>query len=252
MLRELIILSTLCCSATFASPITNPINGRIVGGEPTTIYEFPWQVSIRVFNRHNCGGSIIQQNKVLTAAHCIENRPLAKVDVRVGSSNQKNGGEIIKVTKMIEHEEWNPNTINNDIGLLILFTSLQYGPSIQPIPLAAFGELVSANDIALISGWGLLSENGESPNQLHFVAVPIVDDDLCAQTNNLVNRQTMICAGRFVEGGADSCQQDSGGPLVVNGVLHGVVSWGNGCARPKSPGVYARVAHFRKWIDSHN
>lgn len=251
MFKELLLMSAVCSTiwaAAVVAPSTNSIDGRIVGGEPTTIYEFPWQASMRVYNRHNCGGSIISPNKILTAAHCIQGRPLAFVDVRVGSTYQKSGGEIIRVTQMIEHDEWDPITINNDIGLLILAATLQYGPTIQPIPLAANGELISANEVALVSGWGLLSENGISPNQLHYVAVPIVDDNLCVKTIG-INPNTMVCAGRFMEGGADSCQQDSGGPLVVNGVLHGVVSFGNGCARPKLPGVYARVAHFRNWID---
>lgn len=232
-------------------PSLDPIDGRIVGGEPTTINDFPWQVSMRVYGRHNCGGSIIGPAKVVTAAHCIQNRPLAYVDVRVGSSYQLDGGHIVGVSKMIEHQDWNPTTINNDIGLLLLSVPLQYGPAIQPIRLAVANELVSANEIALVSGWGLLSENGISPNQLHFVAVPIVDDKLCVQALG-VNALTMICAGRFLEGGVDSCQQDSGGPLVIDGVLQGVVSFGMGCARPRSPGVYARVAHFREWIDSNN
>lgn len=103
-----------------------------------------------------------------------------------------------------------------------------------------------------VTGWGALSENGNSPDLLQKVEVPFVDNAKCKQTYFGLNEQQMLCAG-YEEGGKDACQGDSGGPMVFRyssdqWVVAGVVSWGWGCARPNTPGVYTRVSSYAQWI----
>lgn len=226
------------------------LGGRIVGGENTTVEEFPWQVSMVYSGSHRCGGSIVEVNKIVTAAHCVRGVLLKYLQVRVGATLVSDDGHLVGVMKIIEHEDYNIPSLNNDIALLFLDEDLVFGDKVQPIPLPIQGRKVPAGSISLVSGWGALEQGGPSPLQLQFVAVPIVDDKLCETAVRGVITDTMICAGNYEEGGADSCQGDSGGPLVVSGVLQGVVSWGYGCAQEKLPGVYSRVSNYRDWIDS--
>lgn len=223
------------------------LDGRIVGGHDTTIEETPWQISMIYFGSHRCGGSVISPSTIVTAAHCIRGTSAQWVDIRAGSTLVRSGGRVVSVNRMVEHERYDPWELNNDVGLLFLDEVLEFGPTIQPIPLGQQGYIVPAGSIASISGWGALRQSGPSPNVLQVVDAPIVPEDICDQANG-IDPVTMICAGNYEQGGIDSCQGDSGGPLVVNGELQGIVSWGYGCAQPKYPGVYARVAAFNDWI----
>lgn len=227
------------------------LDGRIVGGKPTTIEENPWQVSMRNFGSHRCGGSVVSERKVVTAAHCVDGTIALFVTVRAGSTFVRDGGVVAGVSRMIKHERYDSRNINNDIGLLFLEDALSFGPTISPVGLPTQGERVPVGAVSMVSGWGALSQGGSSPNQLQVVAAPIIDDDICDRAVGII-RDTMVCAGNYEQGGIDSCQGDSGGPLTIDGVLQGIVSWGYGCAQPKLPGVYTRAANYRDWVDSNN
>lgn len=104
----------------------------------------------------------------------------------------------------------------------------------------------------VITGWGTLSSGGNQPSELQVAHVPIVKQDDCNKKYNNQIHESMVCAG-YPEGGKDSCQGDSGGPLVCKRIdgrysVHGITSWGYGCAAPNYPGVYARVSFLLKWI----
>lgn len=102
--------------------------------------------------------------------------------------------------------------------------------------------------MADVAGWGATCEGCPSSNMLRFVTVPIVPNAECNEIYGGTITVGMICAG-FPQGGRDTCQMDSGGPLTFNNQLVGVVSWVAGCGRPDLPGVYTRVAHYRNWIN---
>lgn len=225
-------------------------DGRIVGGKPTTIEEHPWQVSIRNFGGHICGGSIIRENLVVSAAHCIDGGLTLFMSIYYGSSFVKNGGEIVGISRLVKHEKYDSSNLNNDIGLLFLKKSLIFGPKIGPVKLPTQGHRMPVGVRALVTGWGALSEVGSSPTQLQEVTVSIIDDNVCNHAVNIV-KDTMVCAGDYELGGIDSCQGDSGGPLTISGELQGIVSWGYGCADSKFPSVFSRVSMYRDWIDSH-
>jgi len=259
MIRLLLLVSLALCTTAaptilkYRRQLSPMFNGRIVGGEDTTIEEYPWQISMTNFGSHRCGGSILTTTKIVTAAHCVRGVMIPYVGVRAGSSYRTSGGVQILVRRIIEHEDYNvPIYFDNDIALMFLESPLTFGAGIQAITLPPQGQIVAHGTDSRVSGWGALQQGGSPPEILQVVTVPIVSNDICGAAYIDLNPITdgMICAGDLELGGRDACQGDSGGPLVVGTVLHGIVSWGYGCAQPGFPGVNARVANFRNWIDS--
>lgn len=137
----------------------------------------------------------------------------------------------------------------NDVSIFRLKTPIKFNAKKQPVPLFDLHEEVDEGVLATITGWGATREGGSAPDDLQIVNIPIISKTVCSEAyksyGGLPDGQ--ICAA-YPKGGRDSCQGDSGGPLVVNGRLAGIVSWGNGCARPNYPGVYTEVATFRDWL----
>jgi len=233
-------------------PMLRP-DGRIVGGRATTIDDFPFQVSYNNYGAHRGGGVILSPTKVLTAGHVIRGTMLRLVTIRAGSTYHHEGGVQIAVRRMIEHDMLHiPTAFNNDIALIFLVSPLEFGPGIQPIQLPLQDDDLDSGVNVTISGWGTLSSGGVSPLNLQYVEIPVVDRDICANAYRNVNavNENMICAGLYGVGGRDACQGDSGGGVVIGNIVHGLVSWGTGCALPNFPGVNTRVAYYRDWIDS--
>jgi secreted trypsin-like serine protease len=247
-----------------ASPLPLQADPRIVGGEDAIVGELPWQVV--VFPGPNlCGGTLIDDGWVLTAAHCVvdsNNVPLSAADVWivVGEHDlgQTDGAEQERaVAEVIIHPAYDPNSSDNDIALLRLANPVVPGTGVGVIPLVfspAQDALAAPDVLAMVSGWGATSEGGDSPNILQKVRLPLVSNATCNEAYGGSITGNMLCAG-LPEGGKDSCQGDSGGPLVVpDGTgwrLAGVVSFGNGCAQPGFFGVYTRVSQYTAWIGGH-
>lgn len=189
------------------------LDGRIVGGDDTTIEEYPWQISMTNFGSHRCGGSILTPTKTITAAHCVRGVMIPYVGIRAGSSLRTSGGVHILVRRIIEHEDYNvPIYFDNDIALMFLESALTFGSGIQAVGLPPQGLVVEHGIDARVSGWGALSQGGAPPEILQVVTVPIVSNDICGQAYVELNPITdgMICAGDLEEGGRDACQGDSG------------------------------------------
>jgi len=160
--------------------------------------------------------------------------------------------------KIIRHPEFKSSTLNNDICLLYIKEPISFDQETTAACLPGINapQLTgSETDIdCYIAGWGRTSESGQISTILQELKVPIINHSICSSEEvygNNVNKKTMFCAG-YLEGGKDGCQGDSGGPLICieeqQPVLRGVVSWGIGCARPNSPGVYARTSNYIPWI----
>uniref|UniRef100_A0AAN0LJ72 Trypsin-like protein n=1 Tax=Nesodiprion zhejiangensis nucleopolyhedrovirus TaxID=3135970 RepID=A0AAN0LJ72_9BACU len=241
--------------AVVAAQDTNIVNlsptGRIVGGNPTSIDDVPYQVSLQVFSTHICGGSIISEKWIVTAAHCIT-YPVSLYKIRTGSTLSTCGGVVSDVKSIIVHHKYATNNYGvpvNDIALLQLKNSLILGITSDAVGLYDYGESIPSESFGLVTGWGTLTENGNTPVVLYSVSIPIIPTDVCSNIfqswGGLPENQ--ICAAA-PGGGKDACQGDSGGPLVVDNRLAGIVSWGNGCGRIGWPGAYTEIAPFRHWI----
>ncbi|KAH8282902.1 hypothetical protein KR054_010686, partial [Drosophila jambulina] len=247
LLLSVVALVAFCACAQAHPDIDFPF-GRIVNGEAAEIESFPWQVSIQTSKgSHFCGGSLIDSETVLTAAHCMQSYSAAEMQVRLGSTARNEGGEVVSVRDFKFHEGYNSKLMVNDVAIIKLGTPVRQTTKIRAIELATVTP--PSGTTAVVSGWGTTCFLFcSSPNNLMSVGVDLVDKKDCASSTYSYGDQiqdTMVCAYSEKK---DACQGDSGGPLVANGQLVGVVSWGNGCAWAGYPGVYADVASLHSWI----
>jgi len=219
--------------------------GRIVGGDAIAWTTTPWIVSMLRLGSHRCGGSIISATRVVSAAHCTVGIPGNGFSVRAGSTNNNAGGQTVATSNVVNHPQYSAATLNNDICVMLLAGSLTTGAIISR-PAQGAGTAAGVN--AFVAGWGATCEGCAGTVALRGVTVPVVANAQCNTNYGGGITAQMLCAG-FAAGGRDACQGDSGGPLTANGQLIGVVSWGQGCARPNFPGVYARTSSFTTWIN---
>lgn len=240
---------------------------RIVGGIDASVAEWPWQVDIQTLpSTHICGGTLIAQDWVLSAAHCFPNpSDFSQYIIYAGRyqlngvNTQESSHRVKRVVIPYGYEE--PHR-GKDVALVQLSTPVTWSDYVHPVCLPTSGTLFPSGMMCYVTGWG--NTRDEVPlsgaGTLQEVQVPIMSQSSCQQMYNLNQNEKidilydMICAG-YQEGGKDSCQGDSGGPLVcrmVNGtwVQAGVVSFGLGCAHANQPGVYTRLTSYSSFISS--
>jgi len=228
-------------------------SAKIIGGVEAAEKEFPFIVSLRAAQGHFCGGSLIKKNWVLTAGHCAFVNSFAKdglVVIGARDLRQTDGIEVFHPEKVIRHPGYRGNPPDYDFALIRLDGDSKFAP------IALNREELNGDRDLVTAGWGKTTEDPWSTSGLSKVlmkvTVPLVSVERCSKAYPKEITDRMICAG-FDEGGRDHCYGDSGGPLILgtgpDGVLAGVVSWANGCARPKQYGVSGKVSSVISWIE---
>ncbi|XP_032671248.1 chymotrypsin-1-like [Odontomachus brunneus] len=219
----------------------------IVGGNMASQGQFPHQISLREDDYHICGGSIISSTHILTAAHCITSPNIApRLTVRTGTNNVKSGGQVHKVKCVQVHSGFDKYCLENDIALLTLASPISFTSQQSAVPLASM-DYANGQNRAMISGWGQLGKWSNMPTMLQYVDVTMLSHDACQKAHPDTSSK-QICT--FNSYGKGACMGDSGGPLIHNRELVGVVSWGIPCAKGE-PDVFTSVDYFRDWIKEH-
>ncbi|XP_069120480.1 chymotrypsin B-like [Argopecten irradians] len=228
---------------------------NIVGGTDAEDDAWPWQVTLTYKNKFMCGGTILNEKTILTAAHCTYRAKKKALKVIVGNydrrKNEKKtrGEKKMKVASIIQHPGYDGDVLH-DISIIKLKGKIKYGDYIQPIPGLAEDNMDLMNSVCFVTGWGATKGPSSSARILQELQTPVITNAAC-QAGIILNypvTDDMICTDSEPKG---SCYGDSGGPLqcLVDGtwVHAGAVSWGNeNCM--VGPSVYARTSYHRDWI----
>ncbi|EFX87193.1 hypothetical protein DAPPUDRAFT_312667 [Daphnia pulex] len=243
----------------------------MVASDITEPHQYPFMVSL--FRRYelSCGGSLISPNKILTAAHCVTDTyanllPASKYQIKLGvhflNKTTNDAQQSRNVNQIKIHEEYgfdDDGNPHNDIAILTLSSPVEYTDTISPVCLVPSCLNDESGQAVIAMGWGHTTAGGSNSDYLRFAQLSTVSDAKCRKSHGrFFNGEHMFCA--FKEG-QDTCQYDSGGPLVIENKSQddkscrfmqvGIVSFGDGCAKGV-PGVYTRVKKYLPWIEKNS
>ncbi|KAK6184131.1 hypothetical protein SNE40_002152 [Patella caerulea] len=249
-------MKLLLCFFALAGLVASEVSQKIVGGSNAYAGQFPWQASLQRSSgsswSHICGGSLIANNRVLTAAHCVSPNSPGSYRVVLGNHrlNNNDGTEqVIYISSIVNHPNYNGNANGypNDISVMRLASNANTGSSaVSTVTLAPYGSSFTGQKCT-ISGWGRTVGGGSLPNTLQYVSMNKISNSECTSRWGSSINSGHICVH---ESGKSACNGDSGGPMICNGYLAGVTSWGASGCPGTYPSVYTRVSQYLSWIAS--
>lgn len=238
-------------------------------GHIAPINHYPWMASMRVYGVHRCSATIISATRLLTAAQCTIGKVASAIQYRIGSRDNRTGGQYMYVAAIFNHPEYNAKTLRNDIAVVWLEKHIDLAlPGVAFIGLPKSDDRVEVDTITAISGWEYA---GPDSNLMRYSRMSIISNEECDRYYRGGVLDSMLCAkvpepeitkheantvithGHYVfTDSAEHCQGDAGGPVtdIEKEILIGIVVWGHGCKIQDRPGVYTRVASYREWIDT--
>ncbi|XP_072864240.1 chymotrypsin-like elastase family member 2A isoform X1 [Chlorocebus sabaeus] len=264
MIRTLLLSTLVAGALSCGVPSYLPPVTRVVGGEEATPNSWPWQASLQYTSDgkwyHTCGGSLIDNSWVLTAAHCISDSRTYRV--ALGRHNlyiAESGSLTVRVSETVVHPKWNSSDASKgyDIALLKLADPVSLTDKIRLACLPPAGTILPNNYPCYVTGWGYLHSNGPASDVLQQGRLLVVDYATCSKFYwwGSTVKTSMICAGG--DGKISSCYGDSGGPLNCQASdgrweVHGIVSFGFrfSCNFYHKPSVFTRVSNYIDWINS--
>ncbi|XP_051765797.1 mast cell protease 4-like [Ctenopharyngodon idella] len=238
---SLLLLASLLPHLTF----TAHVNVSIVNGKEAKPHSRPYMVSIQKSGDHICGGFLISDQFVLTAAHCWTGRNILMVVVGAHDLRDSKSSDHIRVISYIPHPKYKSNPNRNDDDIMLLKLEKKVGPNnVGVIPLPKHGEDIKA--ACSVAGWGRLKANGPGSNVLMEAKVSVMNNTECRNRwGAIYSVSKMICA----YGCGGTCKGDSGGPLVCGKTAVGITSFGDPrCNSPKLPNVYTKISQYIQWI----
>ncbi|KAM7347511.1 chymotrypsin-1 [Cochliomyia hominivorax] len=222
---------------------------RILGGIDVSAGQYPWVASVRVDGAHECVGSIINEEFILTAAHCVSllgttSIDIQRVTVRIGSVNQFAGGQIVKIKSIVIHPSY--GNFLHDISLLRLEQNLRFSDKINKISIANEDDDIEEGTLVSVAGWGL-QRNGSSPYKLQHTTMSVLSGPEC-ELQVGYGYDSVICLNHETNEGL--CRGDDGAGVVKDQKLFGIASFSFGSCGTKYPDVSSKISYYSSWIKS--
>ncbi|XP_031136279.1 complement factor D [Sander lucioperca] len=239
----------------------------IIGGREAAPHSRPYMASIQVPEgenlKHECGGFVIADQWVMTAVHCLPTGPNGrKVVLGVHSlSATEETKQTFDILELHNHPGFSAYNYDNDIALIKLDRPFNISEAVKAVEFLRTGGTNPDTDAMVeTAGWGSLDNLGSRPDKLREVDIKVVNSNLCKRSDYFGRKFTnnMICAHKVCPDPCnqphkkeDTCDGDSGGPLLYNGIAVGITSnGGKKCGQIKKPGIYTIISHYTQWIDN--
>ncbi|KAM6114785.1 mast cell protease 1A-like [Phoenicopterus ruber ruber] len=226
--------------------------GRIIGGREAKPHSRPYMAYLSNGSESGgfqCGGFLIREDAVLSAAHCVAGKRKVSITVTLGAhdiTKKERSQQKFHVGHWVIHPNYSEDTLVNDIVLLKLKPRAKLTKEVSPLLLPSHNERVLPGTTCKVAGWGWTSMTQDKTNVLMEVDLKVQCDEVCETSfKTKYLHQSMICAGDE-DGKKSAFRGDSGGPLVCNGKAHGIVSYGH--KNRIFPKVFTRVSYFEPWI----
>ncbi|XP_043986045.1 mast cell protease 1A-like [Gambusia affinis] len=236
--KHLLVL-TFLCQTVHAS--------HIINGEKAAVNSLPYMVSVQSNGHHVCGGFLISEDFVVTAAHCNIPKPNLVV---VGNQNIKSSNiKKINIQYSCVFPTYRRVGLGNDIMLLKLSQKVSMNNAVKTIPIPNSDKILKENQICMVAGWGKTESNRFS-DDLRVAKVSIINSQVCQREWDNTLPPNVICAGGY-ETTKGFCQGDSGGPLVCDGEAVGIVSFNknSNCTYPNAPNIYTDISIYHQWLN---
>jgi secreted trypsin-like serine protease len=265
-MRTFLVVFALFLALSSAAQIKVKDNkvSKIVGGSAADEGQFKFQVSLKIFDSPTsfgaCGGFILDAIHIGTAAHCLHDfdGPASNIFVQAGTTDISSfsNGQLHRALSYVIHPSYDPESNYYDAAIITLQTALDFDGTVRTIDLATENPANGAD--TYIAGWGTTTEGGDTSDALLWVTLPYVSFSDCSKVYDGLDEDLQVCAGG--QEGKDSCQGDSGGALFTSSdpetntdaSVFGINSFGFGCGRAGTPGVYASVAGFAgEWLKGY-